>query len=211
MTSRYDYIFKYILLGDPGCGKTSLLNRLMTNDFATSYEATIGVEYGTKTLSIKDKRVKLAIWDTAGQEAFKSIIRSYYKTSIGVMLCFDITNRESFRHVMKWYQGATEECHEATHYILIGMKSDLTYSRTVGFDEAHKFATENNMSYIEISSKTSHNTSEAFEILANNICDSMESKPDLFKNINLVSPFTRYSTENTVPIPSSKTSCCTIL
>ena len=100
--SSYSYLFKYIVIGDTSVGKSCLLLQFLEKKFKFDHDTTIGVEFGSKIINVKDKQIKLQIWDTAGQETFKSITRSYYRGSIGVVLVYDITNRDSFNNVSKW-------------------------------------------------------------------------------------------------------------
>ena len=100
--SSYSYLFKYIVIGDTSVGKSCLLLQFLEKKFKFDHDTTIGVEFGSKIINVRDKQIKLQIWDTAGQETFKSITRSYYRGSIGVVLVYDITNRDSFNNVSKW-------------------------------------------------------------------------------------------------------------
>jgi Ras-related protein Rab-2A len=100
--ASYSYLFKYIVIGDTSVGKSCLLLQFLEKKFKFDHDTTIGVEFGSKIITVKDKHIKLQIWDTAGQETFKSITRSYYRGSIGVILVYDITNRDSFNNISKW-------------------------------------------------------------------------------------------------------------
>jgi small GTP-binding protein len=119
------YIFKYIIIGDTGVGKSCLLMRFIEGKFNTRYEVTVGVEFGAKVVNINEDPVKLQIWDTAGQETFKSITRSYYRSAAGALLVYDVTNRESFQNVHKWLDECREHGNPLMTIILIGNKVDL--------------------------------------------------------------------------------------
>ena len=99
---NYDYLLKYIIIGDAAVGKSNLLLRFAQNDFKMEYQLTIGVEFGAKNIEINNKKYRLQIWDTAGQENYRSITRAYYKNSVCAILVYDITNRDSFEHISSW-------------------------------------------------------------------------------------------------------------
>ena len=123
---NYEYIFKYIIIGDSGVGKSCLLLQFLENSFKPNHEATIGVEFGTKVISIDNGlSVKLQVWDTAGQDAFKSITRSYYRNAAGALVVYDITNRNSFINVQKWLEEARTNGNREMVLALVGNKSDL--------------------------------------------------------------------------------------
>lgn len=100
--NNYNYLFKFIVIGDTGVGKSCVVLQFIENKTRTTHDVTIGVEFGAKTVPIRDKSIKLQIWDTAGQENFRSITRSYYRSAIGALLVYDITRRETFAHVKTW-------------------------------------------------------------------------------------------------------------
>ena len=123
---NYEYIFKYIIIGDSGVGKSCLLLQFLENSFKPNHEATIGVEFGTKVISIDNGlNVKLQVWDTAGQDAFKSITRSYYRNAAGALVVYDITSRNSFINVQKWLEEAKANGNREMVLALVGNKSDL--------------------------------------------------------------------------------------
>ena len=103
-SNRYDYAFKFILVGDTGVGKTSLISRFITGQFNNEHEFTVGVEFGAKTISVNNRIIKLQIWDTAGQEEFKAVTRSYYRSSAAALVVFDTTRRDTFRSVARWVE-----------------------------------------------------------------------------------------------------------
>lgn len=98
----YSYLFKYIIIGDTGVGKSCLLLQFIDSKFKDKFEVTIGVEFGARMITVDDKNIKLQIWDTAGQEAFKSITRSYYRSAAGGLLVYDITKLDSFNNLQNW-------------------------------------------------------------------------------------------------------------
>jgi len=158
----YAYLFKYIAIGDTGVGKSCLLLQFTDKRFNPEHDLTIGVEFGTQTVNIHNETVKLQIWDTAGQETFRSITRSYYRNTAGALLVYDITRRETFMHVSQWLQDAKQHGSTDMTVILVGNKCDLEHLRQVSTDEGQKFAKDNGLLFIETSAKTSLNVEEAF-------------------------------------------------
>lgn len=141
MTSycNIDLCLKIILVGDSGVGKTNILTRFTKNIFNQDNKSTIGVEFGTKIINIQDHVVKLQIWDTAGQERYKSITVAYYKGSKGAFIVFDVSKKQTFDNVIKWYNDIKKNGEKELSIILIGNKTDLKV-REVSFEEAKKFA-----------------------------------------------------------------------
>ena len=127
----YSYLFKYIIIGDTGVGKSCLLLQFTDKRFQPVHDLTIGVEFGARMITIDGKQIKLQIWDTAGQESFRSITRSYYRGAAGALLVYDITRRETFNHLTTWLDDARQ--HSSSHMVimLIGNKSDLDARRDV--------------------------------------------------------------------------------
>ena len=123
--TNYSYLFKFIIIGDSSVGKSCLLNQFVSKEFSPTNDATIGVELGTKLVTIGETKIKLQIWDTAGQEQFKSITRQYYKGAITAFLVYDITSRESFDGLRKWVADAREFASEEMLLSVIGNKCDL--------------------------------------------------------------------------------------
>ena len=157
----YTYIFKYIIVGDPNVGKSCLLLNFLRKEFRTTHDVTIGVDFGVKMLELEDKSIiKLHIWDTAGQESFKSIIRSYYRGTIGVLLIYNINNYNSFINILEWMKDIKSYTIPEITFILIGNKCDL--DRKVSYNEALEFANTYNMLFIETSAKQSINVNIAF-------------------------------------------------
>lgn len=129
--NKFDYSFKFILVGDTGVGKTSLISRLIDGNFYPNHEYTIGVEYGSKSITINNKIIKLQIWDTAGQEEFRAITRSYYRSSAAALVVFDLTRKETFRSVSRWVEDVKNNSNKDVVLVLIGNKTDLPQERVV--------------------------------------------------------------------------------
>lgn len=165
----YSYLFKYIIIGDTGVGKSCLLLQFTDKRFQTVHDLTIGVEFGARMVNIDNKQVKLQIWDTAGQESFRSITRSYYRGAAGALLVYDITRRETFNHLTSWLDDARQHSNSNMVIMLIGNKCDLEHRRAVQYEEGQQFAQENGLIFMETSAKTAQNVDEAFISTAQNI------------------------------------------
>ncbi|KAH1182457.1 hypothetical protein KIL84_010211 [Mauremys mutica] len=158
----YAYLFKYIIIGDTGVGKSCLLLQFTDKRFQPVHDLTIGVEFGARMINIDSKQIKLQIWDTAGQESFRSITRSYYRGAAGALLVYDITRRETFNHLTSWLEDARQHSSSNMVIMLIGNKSDLESRRDVQKAEGEAFAREHGLVFMETSAKTSTNVEEAF-------------------------------------------------
>lgn len=171
----YDYLFKYIVVGDAGVGKSCLLLQFTNKRFRTEHDITIGVEFGHRLVDLEDKRVKLQIWDTNGQEAFRSITRAYYRGATGALLVYDISRRGSFDRLAQWLSDARQ--HSQPHMVvgLIGNKSDLPH-REVSQEEGAWFAKQNGLIFLEASAKTGHNVEAAFLDVAQGILRNIQDE-----------------------------------
>ncbi|XP_058745572.1 ras-related protein RABB1c-like [Vicia villosa] len=158
----YAYLFKFIIIGDTGVGKSCLQLQFTDNRFQPVHDVTIGVEFGTRMITIDSKPIKLQIGDTAGQEMFRSITRSYYRGAAGALLVYDITRRETFDHLATWLEDARQHASSSMIIMLIGNKCDLSKKRAVSTEEGEKFAKENGLIFMEVSAKSAENVEEAF-------------------------------------------------
>ena len=163
--NQYDLLFKVLLIGNSGVGKSSLFLRFVDDIWEDSFVPTIGVDFKVKTLSIEDKKIKLQIWDTAGQERFRTIISSYYKGAHGILLIFDLTDIESFKSLNNWLIEIERNANKNVIKVLIGNKCDLTEERKVSVQEVNEFAEINGMKYVETSAKDNINVIDAFSTL----------------------------------------------
>ena len=163
---NYDYIFKVLLLGNSDVGKSSLLLRFVDKTWTDSFVPTIGVDFKVKTMNIGDKTVKMQIWDTAGQERFRNVVASYFRGSNGILLIYDVTNRDSFKNLDNWLEVIENNASDNVLKILIGNKVDLVDDIEIKKEEGQQFANRYNMQFIETSAKLDTNVSEAFETLA---------------------------------------------
>jgi small GTP-binding protein len=154
---RFDYSLKIVVLGDSGVGKTCLLLRFVRDAWDSDSQPTLGVEFLAKIINTDKHRIQLQLWDTAGQELFRSITRGYYRGSAGALLMFDLTSRATFLNIERWLQDLREIARPDLTTILIGNKADLTEQREVPQDEARTYAETNHMAYFETSAKTGDN------------------------------------------------------
>jgi len=172
----HDYSIKIIIIGDSFVGKSNLLAQFTEKKFHPSHDITIGVEFGSKIIKYHDKLYKLQIWDTAGQEAFRSITQSFYRGSLGGLVVFDITNRESFESVKKWINDLDKFTGDPNvSSILVGNKLDLEKNRVITFDEGKKIGSYYNMPYIETSTKNGTNIDTVFTTLLDMISKRIDS------------------------------------
>jgi small GTP-binding protein len=171
---NYDYIIKYIIIGDTGVGKSCLLLQFTDRRFQQAHDLTIGVEFGARFVDVEGKKIKLQIWDTAGQESFRSITRSYYRGAAGALLVYDITRRETFDHLLIWLEDARQHSNSNTTIMLIGNKSDLESKRAVSYAEGEAFAQQHGLFFMETSAKTADNVEESFVDTAKDIYEKIK-------------------------------------
>lgn len=173
----YDFIFKIVLLGDSGVGKSNLVFRFTKNEFNKDSKSTIGVEFATKTVQIEDnKLVKAQIWDTAGQERYRSIASSYYRGAVGALLVYDVTDRNSFNHVPMWLKEVEENAEKDCLIMLVGNKMDLNDQRTVFVRDGRSFARKNGLAFIETSALDATGVDTAFQRILQEIYKTQTKK-----------------------------------
>ena len=173
---NFNYLFKYVIVGDASVGKSNLLLRYSHGQFREEYQLTIGVEFGSNNLSIDDKVFRIQIWDTAGQENFRSITRAYYKNSACALVVYDITNRESFDNVSTWIEDCRNQSPQTIFMVLVGNKTDLDSEnkRVVSFEEGQELAEKNKMMFFETSAKSGKNVDDIFYRSAETIAKRIE-------------------------------------
>ncbi|KAI8873836.1 ras-domain-containing protein [Ramicandelaber brevisporus] len=214
----YDHVFKVLLVGDSSVGKTSLLIRFADDIFTSGCLTTIGLDFRVRTIPVvhdpyrdtNPKVAKLMIWDTSGQDRFRTVIKACYRGTHGFIVAFSLADRESFQHLEQWLKdvddGADAQYRGRTFArLLVGNKSDLVGERQVSYEEALQFANDHGMTYIETSAKDSTGVNEAFERLAKDMVSNVIktnnlNKPDQDRGISL--------TSTAVP-PALKPTCCT--
>ena len=155
---------KLIVVGNQGTGKTSILNRFVSETFDENYQATIGLDFHSKNITIHDQDVRLIIYDTAGQEKFRSLIPMYIREAQIILFIYDISDKESFDSIPKWIQQVNDVINKEVVFALIGNKLDLESNRKVTFEEGKKLAEKNNYVFQEVSAKTGDNFEKLFEV-----------------------------------------------
>jgi len=138
----YDYLIKLLMIGDSGVGKSCLLLRFSDDSFTTSFITTIGIDFKIKTVEIEGKRVKLQIWDTAGQEIFRTITTAYYRGAMCILLVYDITDEQSFLNIRNWIRNIEQHASDSVQKILIGNKCDMLEDRVIATDRGQELADE---------------------------------------------------------------------
>ena len=174
----YDYIFKLLIVGSLGTGKTAITERFTTNRYNNVYNSTIGVDFSSVLTTVNNTdRIKIHLWDTAGNKAFGPIINSYYRDVAGFVIVFDVTNRKSYESINYWYNQIQENSDgEYIPILLIGNKCDKKSKRLVSFEEATMVAKTLNMEYFETSAKDDINIYESFLSIIKKIYESMDKE-----------------------------------
>eukprot|EP00929_Paragymnodinium_shiwhaense_P002065 TRINITY_DN102274_c0_g1_i1.p1 TRINITY_DN102274_c0_g1~~TRINITY_DN102274_c0_g1_i1.p1 ORF type:complete len:218 (+),score=35.84 TRINITY_DN102274_c0_g1_i1:73-726(+) len=158
----YDYLFKVVLIGDSGVGKSNLLSRFTRNEFNLESKSTIGVEFATKSIVTDGKKIRAQIWDTAGQERYRAITSAYYRGAVGALLVYDISKHPTFESVERWLKELRDHANMQIVIMLVGNKSDLRHLRAVSTEEAMAFAEANDLAFIETSALDSTGVETAF-------------------------------------------------
>ncbi|XP_020789212.1 ras-related protein Rab-6A isoform X1 [Boleophthalmus pectinirostris] len=158
--------FKLVFLGEQSVGKTSLITRFMYDSFDNTYQATIGIDFLSKTMYLEDRTIRLQLWDTAGQERFRSLIPSYIRDSAAAVVVYDITNVNSFQQTTKWIDDVRTERGGDVIIMLVGNKTDLADKRQVSIEEGERKAKELNVMFIETSAKAGYNVKQLFRRVA---------------------------------------------
>ena len=149
----YDYLFKFLVIGAAGTGKSCLLHQFIESQYKEDSSHTIGVEFGSKIVPVGGRTVKLQIWDTAGQERFRTITTAYYRGAMGIMLVYDITNAKSFDNIAKWLRNIDEHANEDVERMILGNKCDMDDKRVVTKERGEEIAREHNIKFLETSAK----------------------------------------------------------
>eukprot|EP01084_Bolivina_argentea_P153422 267515_1 len=183
----YDYLFKLLLIGDSGVGKSCLLVRFSDDTFTNGYISTIGVDFKIKTFEMDNKTIKLQIWDTAGQDRFRAITTSFYRGAYGIVVVFDLTDRRSFINLKSWLFEIDRYAIDSVCKLIIGNKNDLIDDRAVSYEEAKEFADELFIDYIETSAKDSVNVNRVFMSMTKQILQSNYKNGEKF-NTNKTKP-----------------------
>jgi len=174
-SDNYDLLFKFILIGNTGTGKSCILHRFTERKFKPSSAHTIGVEFGTKLINIGGKNIRLQIWDTAGQERYRAVTKNYYRGAVGGLLVYDITSRDTYNQLQHWLTDARTLANDAVAIVVVGNKADLKDQREVTHVEACRFAQENDLIFLETSALSGEGIDESFMQCARKILAGIES------------------------------------
>ncbi|KAG0492968.1 hypothetical protein HPP92_006039 [Vanilla planifolia] len=158
----YDYLFKLVLIGDSGVGKSNLLSRFTRNEFNLESRSTIGVEFATRSLNVDGRIIKAQIWDTAGQERYRAITSAYYRGAVGALLVYDVTRRPTFENVERWLRELREHTDPNIVVMLVGNKSDLRHLVAVSTEDGKALAERESLFFMETSALESINVENAF-------------------------------------------------
>jgi len=170
----FSYVFKLVIVGDSGVGKSNIFTRFIQDEFNMDSKATIGVEFSAKNISVKNKVIKAQVWDTAGQERFRALAKSYYRGAVGALLVYDITNYDSFKNIKKWLKEVKDYADSHLVTLLIGNKSDLEESRAVKTEEGAELAESQGLGFVETSAKNNLNIEDAFTRLVSQVVEKLE-------------------------------------
>ena len=200
----YYYLFKVVFVGDAAVGKTQIINKFVNDKFDASYQLTVGVEFASKVVDFENKKIKLQLWDTAGQENYRNITKKYYNTSHLIAFVYDISARDSFNSILKYWVEDVKKQNKDAKFLLVGNKYDLAEERrTVTEEEAKQYAENNGMKFFEVSAKTGDGIDDMFKYIISE--PLKEKEPGLFDNqyknnikINKTSCWSEYC------------SCCTL-
>ncbi|KAE9591918.1 hypothetical protein Lal_00038686 [Lupinus albus] len=209
---EYDYLFKVVLIGDSGVGKSNLLSRFTRNEFCLESKSTIGVEFATRTLQVEGRTIKAQIWDTAGQERYRAITSAYYRGALGALLVYDTTKPITFDNVSRWLKELRDHADSNIVIMLIGNKTDLKHLRAVAIEDAHTYAEKEGLSFIETSALESTNVDNAFQttlahiyhIISKKSLSSNPPPPAATFGIKETSTITVHGSQ-----PVSNNPCCT--
>ena len=175
--TQHDWVFKISIIGDTAVGKSCLLKRITENEFKESYELTIGVEFGSILFKTENKILKLQIWDTAGQENFKSITKIFYRGTHWVFLAYDITRESTFQNASKWLNEVKQNSGNDVIVFLVGTQFDKDSKRVVSEEDAKAFMEKHELDYfIETSAKTNHNIEKLFTTAAQKLYIKFKTK-----------------------------------
>ncbi|KAL6517803.1 Ras-related protein RABA2a [Orobanche minor] len=211
LDDEYDYLFKIVLIGDSGVGKSNLLSRFTRNEFCLESKSTIGVEFATRTLQnlVEGRTVKAQIWDTAGQERYRAITSAYYRGALGALLVYDVTKPTTFENVSRWLKELRDHADSNIVIMLIGNKTDLKHLRAVATEDAQGFAEKEGLSLIETSALEATNVEKSFQTILSEIYriiskKSLSSDEPVATSIREGTSLVMGSQETS----SKKTSCC---
>jgi Ras-related protein Rab-1A len=204
---QYDFLFKILLVGNSSVGKSSLFLRFVDDIWNETFVPTIGVDFKIKTIEVEKKNVKLQIWDTAGEERFRTIISSYYKGAHGILLMFDVTDYDSFESLENWLIEIEKNANKNVIKLLIGNKIDLEENRKVSYNQAKDFADSNGIQYIETSVKLNTNVNQAFWEIGKELMNATKDKEFIHESNKKTITISK-NANNINEEPKNKGGCC---
>ncbi|CAK0785659.1 Ras-related protein yptc6 [Coccomyxa viridis] len=204
----YDYLFKVVLIGDSGVGKSNLLSRFTRNEFCLESKSTIGVEFATRSIQVDGKTIKAQIWDTAGQERYRAITSAYYRGAVGALLVYDITKQVTFENVERWLKELRDHADSNIVIMLVGNKSDLRHLRSVQTDDAQAFCEREGLSFIETSALESTNVESAFQRILTEIYHIVSKKALASEDKQAPESGTKIVIDDKAKEEKKKPACC---
>ncbi|XP_005139541.1 ras-related protein Rab-25 [Melopsittacus undulatus] len=203
----YNFVFKVVLIGESGVGKTNLLSRFTRNEFNHDSRTTIGVEFSTRSILVGDSVVKAQIWDTAGLERYRAITSAYYRGAVGALVVFDITKHQTYDVVERWLKELYDHAEPSIVVMLVGNKTDLAQAREVPMEEAKMFADNNGLLFVETSALDSTNVEQAFETILTEIFRKVQQQKQRSSQTNTVA-LGSGSPGSTAAAQEEKRPCC---
>ena len=197
INENFDYILRLLIVGDSTVGKTNFIMRFINDKFNESYMTTSGIDLKSKDIEIKNKNIRIQIWDTAGQEKYRAITRNLFLKVLGVLIIYDITNEKSYNNLKTWVQLIREDCGSHMQIIIVGNKCDLDSERKINQEEVLKYARKEKIEYIETSCKTGENVQKAVKT----ICEKILENNDLSSDIS-------FTLSSSSLLPPKKKKCC---
>ena len=174
MSSQFDYLLKFILIGDSSVGKSNIFSVYRDGTFSEKLQPSIGVEFIAKNITINDTIFRIQVWDTAGQENFVSMTKVYYRNSSVAFIIYDITEKESFHHIEFWLNLLKKEAPESILLVLIGNKNDMNNKRQINYEQGKDFAEKHKMLFFEVSAKNKINIDKIFQESTQYIYNNIE-------------------------------------
>ena len=208
---NYEQLYKIIIIGDSGVGKSNILGRYLQNKFREDTKSTVGVEFGSKKMVIENIPIKLQIWDTAGQERYRSITSAYYKGSKGCFIVYDITNPQSFDDIQKWYEEIKRSGDKGVSIILVGNKCDLENERKISTETGKNKAKEMNCPFYETSALSNIMIEEVFKSICEDIFNKIKTEKkdeDDEDDYDIVKDENKIVNINTANTTKQKKKCC---
>lgn len=209
-SKAYDYLFKLLLIGDTGVGKTCVLFRFSDDAFNATFISTIGIDFKIRTIELDGKKIKLQIWDTAGQERFRTITTAYYRGAMGILLVYDVTNEKTFDNIKTWIRNIETHASEDVEKMIIGNKCDNHEKRTISKAAGEALAAEYKVEFLETSAKANINVEEAFVKIARAIKSKMDNRTTGVTNNNQKPQLRQATSQDAGKKKSGFLSNCTI-